>query len=220
MSSWALLQLADSAFPSGGFAHSGGLEAAVQAGAVRSARELESLVHGVIWQCAISALPLVHAAHDDSARLEELDALSDATLWSHVGKRASRTQGRAFLDAASKTWSAPSIATWRVALTERRIEGHFAPLFGAVARAVEVSREETSQAFLHAALRSILSAGVRLGVLGPYEAQAMTARAASTLERALREGCARSVDELAQPMPILELLQGTQDLLYSRLFQS
>ena len=31
---WLVLQLADAAFPTGGYVHSGGLEAAAQAGAV------------------------------------------------------------------------------------------------------------------------------------------------------------------------------------------
>lgn len=192
----------------------------VQAGAVASLDELEELVSGVIWQCALSALPLVEAAHADPTALESLDALSDATLWSHVGKRASRTQGRAFIDAAARIWPDSTIMEARIALTERRIHGHHAPLFGVVARAIGAPREATSQAFLHATLRAVVSAAVRLGVVGPYEGQAMTARATQTLERALAAGHARTIDELAQPLPLAELFQGTQDSLYSRLFQS
>ena len=41
---WALLQLADSAFPSNGFAHSAGLEAAMHAGHVRTRRDLVDFV--------------------------------------------------------------------------------------------------------------------------------------------------------------------------------
>jgi urease accessory protein len=36
---WLLWQLADSAFPTGGFAHSGGLEAAWQHGEIRNSAE-------------------------------------------------------------------------------------------------------------------------------------------------------------------------------------
>ena len=45
-----LWQLADSAFPSGGFAHSGGLEAAHQLGTVSDADALESFIENGLSQ--------------------------------------------------------------------------------------------------------------------------------------------------------------------------
>ena len=48
--SWRIWQLMDSAFPAGAFAHSGGLEAAWQAGWVRGAEELERFVHMAVEQ--------------------------------------------------------------------------------------------------------------------------------------------------------------------------
>jgi urease accessory protein len=74
--------------------------------------------------------------------------------------------------------------------------------------------------FLHLALRGALSAAVRLGACGPAEAQAIHRRLHPALEAALAGARGRSLDELAQTAPLLELVQATQDRLYSRLFQS
>jgi urease accessory protein len=73
---------------------------------------------------------------------------------------------------------------------------------------------------LHVAVRGVLSAAVRLGIAGSYEAQRLQAESAPVLDRAL--ACAAALDErdLAQPAPLLDLLQAGHDRLYSRLFQS
>src|SRR5689334_22697735 len=75
--SWLLWQLLDSAFPTGTFAHSYGLESAWQQGEVPDAAALARFVRAAVRQAGHGALPLVSAAHRDPARLAELDDLAD-----------------------------------------------------------------------------------------------------------------------------------------------
>src|SRR3982751_5356473 len=99
-----ILQLSDSAFPTGGFAHSGGLEAAWQCGEVRDGEALGRFLRDALWQAGRGVLPLSSAAHEDPARLAELDARCHAFLTNVVSRRASTVQGRAFLATCARTW--------------------------------------------------------------------------------------------------------------------
>jgi len=220
MTAWIVLQLADSAFPTGGFAHSSGLEAVVQAGELRSAADLEAFVADTVWQTARGALPLVGATHDDPDRLAEVDRYAGVITWSHVAARASRNQGRALLDTAARASRHAVLVEARDRVMRGELLGHLAPAFGFVTRALDVSRDDALATYLHLATRSVLSSAVRLGVLGPTEAQAVHLRLHPTLEAACVRARAYSLDDVAQSAPIVELFQATQDRLYSRLFQS
>src|SRR5215468_8938861 len=123
---WIVLQLADSAFPIGGFAHSGGLEALLQA---RELGALEPLCRELIDQQAHGALPLGGAAWDAPARLAELDARTRAILWSHVAARASRAQGRALLDVAARAFGGDALTGARARCVRGELDGHHAPAF-------------------------------------------------------------------------------------------
>jgi len=217
VTSWIVLQLADSAFPTGGFAHSAGLEAALQAGELAS---VERFATELIDQLAQGSLPIVGAAYDEPARLAELDAFTRTTLWSHVAARASRNQGRALLDVAARSFRHDVLVEARARMSRTELDGHLAPVFGFVTRALGVARDDTLATFLHLGVRGLLSAAVRLGCIGPSEGQALHHRLHPALDAALARARTLGVADVAQTAPITELLQATHDRLYSRLFQS
>jgi urease accessory protein len=211
MTTWRYLQLADSAFPTGGFAHSGGLEAAAQAGEVA---DLRAFTRAALWQAGYGALPLVQDGWRDAGALPRLDARADVFLANHVANRASRTQGGAFFSTCARVFPVEA---------PRLPEGlcmHLAPLWGVVFRSLGMALEEARALFLWSAARGVLSAGVRLGLAGTYEAQRMLSELGPTLD-AIAGRCGElGVDDLAQPAPLLDLLHATHDRLHSRLFQS
>ena len=93
-------QLIDSAFPAGAFAHSGGLEAARHWKLIETPDDLCEFLRHSLVQIGRSTLPFISESYHDLDRFQVLDAEYDAFLTNHVAKRASRSQGRAFLTAA------------------------------------------------------------------------------------------------------------------------
>ncbi len=213
---WSLLQLVDSAFPSGGFVHSGGLEAAATIGFVKNRNDLATFATASIWQTAYGSVPFLSQCYD--ASFSEADASYDAFLWSTVPRHASETQGRALLLAAERVFDASGIANASALVRNKSTRGHYAPSFGVVAQAAGLSRDSARQAFLFSALRNVLSAGVRLGLLGPFEAQRMHHELTPQLQGA--DVASASLLTAAQVAPLVELVQSEHSRLGVRLFQS
>ncbi|MBL9138855.1 MAG: hypothetical protein JNK85_23505 [Verrucomicrobiales bacterium] len=209
---WLVWQWVDSAFPTGGFAHSAGLEAAWQLGEIDGRRGLGAFLEASLQQAGPAGLPFVMAAHRQPSDLPMLDLRCDAWLTNHVANRASRLQGRALWTAVERAFlpaagSAPA-------------PGHLAPVFGAMLARLGVGADRAASLFLFQHLRSLLSAAVRLGVVGPLEAQRLQHRLGPLGQSIAHRFREASLDDLAQTAPLLDLWQGAQDRLYSRLFQS
>jgi urease accessory protein len=211
---WLMWQLADSAFPTGGFAHSSGLEAAWQHGEVRNRAELTSFIEAGLHQFGRATLPFMTAAHRQPANLAEADDLSHAFLSNHVANRASRLQGQAMLASARRIFKRPALDKLHAP------HGHLAPVFGAVIGALEISAEAAANLFLFTHLRGLIAAGVRLGIVGPMEAQSLQHEFTELARKILIRSLTRKIDDVAQTAPLQEIWQGAQDRLYSRLFQS
>lgn len=205
-------QLVDSAFPTGGFAHSAGLEAAWQQGEIEGRRGLLEYLEVSLRQAGSASLPMVMSAHRRPGEFATLDAWFDAWMSNHVANRASRLQGRAL-------WTAVERAFLRE-LGPAPEPGHLAPIFGVLMAKLGLDADRTASLFLFQQLRSALSAAVRLGIVGPLEAQTMQHRLSMRGERIARQQRDAEWTDLTQTAPLLDLWQGAQDRLYSRLFQS
>jgi len=213
-------QLIDSSYPSGGFAHSSGLEASVQHGHVSDGAGVRAFAGQALAHCGRSALPLVTAAHHRPGDLAELDSLSDVFLSNPVANRASRAQGRALLTSVARSFRSAQVAPLDASIRSDRMAGHYAPLFGRIFNLLHVDIVDTQRAFLFVSARGVSSAAVRLGLIGAYEAQTLQADLAPHIDTIIRECGARAPLEIAQTAPLIDLFQSTHDRLYSRLFQS
>ena len=205
---WLLWQLADSAFPTGGFAHSGGLEAAHQHGEVRNIDDLSAYLDAALEQASRASLPFVSASFSGS--FHAADRLCEAFISNHIANHASRSQGRAFMKATQRAFPQLTLNTPPF--------GHLAPAAGAITAGLGLERLTALRLYLFMQLRGWISAAVRLSIVGPLEAQAIQAVSARKAEGLLNADF--SLENAAQTAPLLEILQACHKRLYSRLFQS
>lgn len=104
------------------------------------------------------------------------------------------------------------------------VNGHLPPLMGVVCRVMEVPLEHALYMYLLNHAKTLLSAGVRASVLGPYQAQGILAsdglkeRIWGLVEAELKDG--KGVAEAGQCVPVLDLWGGRHEIIYSRIFNS
>lgn len=141
-----------------------------------------------------------------------------------VWERALRTGSGTETTRAGPGATAAALAAFSLLLKSAPVtaNGHFAPLWSLVSRALALSLEQTVYIFLFSHARAVLSAAVRAGVVGPYQAQGVLASAwlREEIERGVRGNWDVVVEEAGQRVPVLDLWVGRHEVLYSRIFNS
>lgn len=99
---------------------------------------------------------------------------------------------------------------------------HLPPLWGVVTRALGLPLSESVYLFLFSHARTVVSAGVRASVLGPYQAQSVLAdgELQERIERLVEEWWDVGTEEAGQCVPSVDLWMGRHEKLYSRIFNS
>lgn len=220
MQDWLLWQLLDSAFPSGSFTHSGGLEAAYQSGVVTDGPGLRGFIDAQLRNAVHAVAPFVTAAWRQPDGWSEVDRGCDLFLNNHIANRASRIQGSTLLSAMEKIFQSGSLTSMRNLARQERCPTHFAPVLGASLAILGISQRRACELLMFLTVRGAASSAVRLGLVGPLESQAIQHELSPTLTVLTEKALAVTIGAAAQTAPLLDLLQARQDQLYSRLFQS
>jgi urease accessory protein len=221
------LQLGDSLFPSGAFAHSHGLETLVADRQVRDAGDLQLLlrVH-LLGRLAGADLPVLLAAHGaaaagDTALVLRVDRELTAVKLAGEERAASRQVGRRLLAEALR------LAPEHICLSQvgaeaecRATEGNWAVAFGLAAQALGLAAEPAALVCAYAFSAGLVSAAMRLARLGHGQAQAVLLRARPDMVRSVQ--IARKVrwDELAPFAPQLDIASARHERLGARMFAS
>lgn len=210
-------------FPVGAFAYSHGLEWAFEAGDLPDAEALadwlSALVeHGSLHNDLVLFAAAWRASRDgDAARLTEAAELALALANSSERRLETVTQGNAFMAAAAASWPCDSIAGLR-----KDWAGDVAyPVAVAVASAGhDLPLPASLEAYALAFVANLVSASVRLGVIGQTDGQRITARLVPLLHAAAMRAEAATLDDLGACAFRSDLAALRHETQYSRLFRS
>jgi urease accessory protein len=180
----ASLLLADSRLPTGGHAHSGGVEAAVERGLLRDESDLVLFLAGRLRGngsvlAAVAAAGCLLAADNAPVDWGCWDGAVSARTPSAAAREASRALGVTLLRTARRVW--PSGALEALHHTGRP---HHPLVLGAVVAATGDGADAAALLALHHLLGGACAAAVRLLGLDPIAVAAVQARASRSAEQA------------------------------------
>jgi len=202
------LLLADSRFPGGGHAHSGGLEEAAARGLVRTEDDLPAFLCVRLRTAGALAAVFAAAAATGDADWSALDVELDARTPSAAQRAASRAQGRATARAAKMMGSFPAL----LAVTPRP---HHPVILGAVVGAGGGTPGDAALAAAYLSISGPASASVRLLGLDPLRVNAIVAALAGEVAAVAEEAATTAhldpADLPAPGSPGLDLLAEEHD---------
>lgn len=186
----AVLQFADSFFPSGSISFSWGLEGLADSGAVKSWQDVEAFMKGQLhgrWGPFDRAVVIAaHRASPDLAAVAAIDNQVDIQTPSSESRAASCRLGSAMLSVFSKL-GADDAAAYRCAIAQGPAHGHLSVMQGFLWSTVGLSLEEAVTISAHTQCVTLLSAAIRLGCLTHIEAQLSLERLRDEVDLILEE---------------------------------
>jgi urease accessory protein len=211
------------AFPVGAFAYSHGLEWAHEAGDVTDAPSLEGWLSDLLAYGAARNDAILFAESYRAAEVGDADMLSEtAELALALANTAERrlettTQGDAFVAAAEKAWPCAAL--------DRLRDAWPGPVAYPVAVGVTVAGHgmalgESLQAFVLGFVQNLISAAIRLGVVGQTDGQRVIAALLPAVQELAAFARTAGLDDLGSCAFRSDLASLRHETQYTRLFRS
>lgn len=217
-----LLQISDSAFPTGSFAHSMGLEAFSDAGELRDAEDLRYFVGFHLAAMATSDCVAHRASYvADLDEVLRVDRLLTATKLTRELRVASAATGKRFLlSVAALGFDGEALRALTDAVREGVTPGNLAIGYAVTGAALGLALEATLHAYLYASVASLVSAGQKLIPLGGSAAQRVLYEMGEGIFRAARTSEDMEVDDMHAFSPTIDVRSMMHERQRTRLYIS
>jgi urease accessory protein len=218
---YRLLAWLSPAFPTGAFSYSHGLEAAAAGGAVYNRATLERWIGAIVTRGSgrIDAAILCDAHR--TALVGDLAALGA------VNRRGLAYRGTAELALESTQQGAAFLRTCRTAWLDGFLvecnDGDgvcYAAAFGAAAARAGISLADALLGYLETFAANLVSAGIRLGLVGQTDGQCILAALEPVISASAKAAIGRGPEDFGAVTFAVDLVSMTHETQYTRLFRS
>jgi urease accessory protein len=224
----ATLQLGDSAFPSGAYTLSSGLETLIEDGLVVDAAGMAGCVRAALVGRAargdLAALVAAHrAAGEDPPDVETILAIDrrlSATKLAAEERQGSRRVGRRIAIEARRLTTAPVLAMFLAAIESGATPGTSAVAYGLAAASMGIPEHQAALAAANGYTLGLLGVGVRLGLIGHGDQQRLLRDARQFIVRAVEIARATDWHALRPFAPGLDIAMARHETAPGRLFAS
>ena len=209
------------AFPVGGFAFSHGLEKLVEDGIVSDRASLGAWLTDLATSGSLrnDLLLLAEAWRagqaKDTARLLAVAELAAALQPGAERQLEALTQGRGFGAACTAAWDVPSVAL--LAQSNRLA---YPVAVGAAAADRQIALEATLDAYALGFCSNLMSAAIRLSVIGQFDGQRVLADLLPVLKTTTHEAILGTLDDLGSACFVSDLASLAHETQHVRLFRS
>lgn len=218
-----LLQISDTAFPTGAFSHSMALEAFAEAGELTDAADLARLARLHLSAMTTSDCVALRGAYGEPSleRLISVDRLLSATRPARELRAAGSSTGKRFvLSVMALGVEDETVDGFAGTVRSGASPGNLAVGYGVVAPAFGVEVGEALHAYLYSGVASLVAAGQKLVPLGGGEAQRVLYELGGEIQGAAQVSENLEVDDMHAFSPTVDVRSMMHERQRTRLYVS
>jgi urease accessory protein len=223
----ALMQCADPLFPTGGYAHSMGLEQWAKQQSYRSAEDLSAFLLQQAGPALVRMeLPYLRLARQalESADWENLVVIEqqlDASKWSAELRAASMAQGRGRLRLLRKLYpNCQQMDAYHARQQQRQVFGHHSVVTALQSILLEMPLAACLLAYAYQSLANYASAAIKLLRLSPESVQSALTQAIAVIPEWVEASMQVERDAVGWLAPAFDISSAQHATAFSRLFIS
>ncbi|HZK32042.1 MAG TPA: urease accessory UreF family protein [Corynebacterium sp.] len=225
----SMLHLSDSALPTGGFAHSFGLETYLQRDLVNSPETYRQWLHAYLRQASyndaliarLAADALAHPLAEAQEKLRELDALAHATLVPRQVREANKSMGRRMCKIIAIVVPDHPLADWYVQqVQEGTLHGCPALAHGLALAAAGLDTGSTVRSYLIQLAASLTQNAIRGIPIGQDAGQRVLVSSYPVIEECVQTIAGLGLLDVGATAPGLEVAQMHHEGQRARMFMS